>query len=300
MSAALVEASGLTKRWGETVALSNATMSIGHGVTGLLGSNGAGKTTLMKLVLGLHRADAGKLEVLGLDPTHAGRDVRAKLGYAPEDDPLPDDVKAHDLVRHMAEVHGIPHRAANGRASDSLWLVGLGEERFRPIGTMSVGQRQRVKLAQAIAHDPELVLLDEPTNGLDPVQREEMLLLIREIGRDLGLDVILSTHLLGEVERVCDSVVVLDAGAVVVEGRLDDLREQGDELLVEVDGDARKLVTALKRRGAKAKGSVVTIPLNGETTYDAVRDALVTTGLPLRRLRRRTASLEDILFDTTS
>src|SRR5689334_7825080 len=148
------------------------------------------------MLLGLHPPDAGRITVLGHDAATAGPAVRARLGYSPEHHLLPPDVKAVDLVRHVAELHGIPSRAARARASDALWLVGLGEERGRAVGTMSTGQRQRVKLALAIAHDPEVVLLDEPTNGLDPVQREQMLTLIRRVGHDLGLNVILSSHLL--------------------------------------------------------------------------------------------------------
>src|SRR5438270_431682 len=211
----VVRGTVVMKRWGATTALSGATFTIERGVTGLLGANGAGKTTLLGLVLGLTRPDGGTLEVLGLDPTTAGPRVRERIGYAPEHDALPPDVKAHDLVRHLAEIHGLPHREATSRASDALWHVGLGEERFRPIGTMSTGQRQRVKLAAAFAHDPALLLLDEPTNGLDPVQRESMLDLIRRIGREFGIDVVLSSHLLEEVERVCDGVVILSGGRAV-------------------------------------------------------------------------------------
>src|SRR5688500_12176416 len=235
--APIVSATGVAKRWGSTDALRGATFEIGRGITGLLGANGAGKTTLLGLMLGMHRPDGGHLEVLGRDPWTLGPEVRALVGYAPEHDCLPEDVRAHDVVRHMAEVHGLPTREAQTRASDALWEVGLGEERFRAVGTMSTGQRQRVKLALAIAHDPEVVLVDEPTNGLDPVQREQMLALIRRVGHGLGLDVILSSHLLDEVERVADSVVIIDGGRTMRSGRLDDLRGvDRAELLVELAG----------------------------------------------------------------
>ena len=153
-------------------------------------------------------------------------------GFAPERNVLPEDMRAVDFVRHLAEVRGLPRREARSRASDVLWLVGLGEERFRPLGTMSTGQRQRVKLAQSIAADPRLILLDEPTDGLDPVQRDEMLGLIRRVNDEFAIDVVLSSHLLEEVERVCDHVVALDAGRLVADGPLVDLvgHEDGIEL----------------------------------------------------------------------
>src|SRR4029077_2968202 len=196
--APVVVASSVVKRWGSTTALDGATFTIGRGITGLLGANGAGKTTLLGMMLGLHRPSEGQLSVLGLDPVKAGVRVRERVGYSPEHHTLPPDTTAQDLVRHIAEVHGLPTREATGRASDALWQVGLGEERFRPVGTMSTGQRQRVKLAQAIAHDPHLVLLDEPTDGLDPVQRDDMLALIRRVGTEFGMDIVISSHHLEE------------------------------------------------------------------------------------------------------
>ncbi len=300
--APIVRAEGVVKRWGSTQALVGASFEIGSGITGLLGANGAGKTTLLGLILGMHRPDGGSLEVLGRDPWTLGPEVRARVGYAPEHDALPEDVRAHDIVRHFAEVHGLPRREAQTRASDALWEVGLGEERFRAVGTMSTGQRQRVKLAVAIAHDPEVVLLDEPTNGLDPVQRDQMLALIRRIGHDLGLDVILSSHLLDEVERVSDSVVIIDGGRTVSSGRLDELRGvDRAELLVELDGGevaAQTLVATLAERGAAAAvdGSIVVVAIEGDVVFDLVRDAIADHGLSVRRLERRTASLEDVFL----
>ena len=182
------------KRYGAVTALAGLDAEIGTGITGLLGSNGAGKTTFLSLVLGLRSRDAGELLVLGQDPATSGIDMRARVGYSPEHHDLPAELAAADLVRHLAEIHLLPRRAAMTRANEALWLVGLGEERFRPVGTMSTGQRQRVKLAAAISHDPELVLLDEPTDGLDPMQRTEMLDLIRRLGAEFGMHILISSH----------------------------------------------------------------------------------------------------------
>ena len=271
-------------------------------MTGLLGANGAGKTTLLGLMLGLHRPDSGSLTVFGRDPWLAGAEVRMRLGYAPEHDALPPDVAAHDVVRHLAELHGLPRREATSRASDALWEVGLGEERFRPVGTMSTGQRQRVKLAQAIAHDPDLLLLDEPTNGLDPSQREDMLGLIEHVGADLGMHVVVSSHLLEEVERVSASVIILEAGLVVANGSIAELRQTAPELVVELDtpdepNPAPRLVATLAGAGlvGRAEGLTrVVVVLEDTAVYDTVRDALAEGGYSLRRLERRTASLEEI------
>ncbi|HEV8298150.1 MAG TPA: ABC transporter ATP-binding protein [Acidimicrobiales bacterium] len=297
---AVVAGEGLVKSWGATAVHTGLDFTVHSGVTGLLGSNGAGKTTLLGMILGLHRPDAGRLTVLGLDPTTAGPAIRARIGYSPEHHTLPPDVRAHDLVRHIAEVHGLPHRDATNRASDALWAVGLGEERFRPIGTMSTGQRQRVKLAQAIAHDPKLVLLDEPTDGLDPVQRDQMLELIRRCGAEFGIDVLLSSHLLEEVERVCDAVVILADGRVVANGSIDELRGGGQGMVVELDGDMQRVAGALAARGVTADvdGSRVMVHGADDQTLDAVRDAVAEVGAGLRRLEPRRLSLEDVFLGT--
>jgi len=294
----VVSATGVVKRWGATTALAGATFEVGRGVTGLLGENGAGKTTMLGLVLGLHRPDEGTLRVLDLDPAEAGPEVRQRIGYAPEHEALPPDTKAHDLVRHLAELHGIPPRDAVGRASDALWHVGLGEERFRPVGTMSTGQRQRVKLAAAIAHDPRLLLLDEPTNGLDPVQRDSMLQLVRRIGSEFGIDVVLSSHLLEEVERVADSVVILSGGTVVAAGPLDELRQGDAGLVVDLDGDVEAVAARVRAAGLEVAvdGPRLTVVGDDALAADAVRDAVAAESAGIRRLARRTATLEDVFL----
>jgi ABC-2 type transport system ATP-binding protein len=294
-SSAVISARDVTKTFGSTVALSGLSAEIGPGITGLLGSNGAGKTTFMSLVLGLRSRDAGELVVLGHDPATAGIEMRARIGYAPEHHDLPSELAASDFVRHLGEMHLLPRNAAMQRANEALWLVGLGEERFRPVGTMSTGQRQRVKLAAAISHDPDLVLLDEPTDGLDPIQRTTMLDLIRRIGTEFGLHIVVSSHHLEEVERICDSVVIVEAGTVVRAGALADVRSGPEGLVVEVDDRAEELAALLERSGFEVTVDGTVLLLGAaEGTHDAVRDAVADLGLGLRRLEPRGRTLEDV------
>lgn len=296
----VIRVDGVVKRWGHTVALAGATCTIGTGVTGLLGANGAGKTTLLGMILGLTKPDAGRIEVFGLDPSTAGPDVRARIGYSPEHHLLPPDVKAVDLVRHVAEVHGLPHHEATNRASDALWQVGLGEERGRPVGTMSTGQRQRIKLAQALAHDPKLVLLDEPTDGLDPVQRDGMLELIHRIGHEFGITVLLSSHLLEEVERICDSAVILAGGEVAAAGSLDELRGDSEGLSIEFDAspdEVERVLTTIHGTGAEIRLAGRNHLITGdEHLFETVRDAVAHHGVGIRSLGRRTVTLEEIFL----
>ena len=298
---AVIEARGVTKQWGAVTALDDVTVEVPHGVTGLLGANGAGKTTLLGLVLGFHRPDAGELRVLGQDPTTAGPQVRARVGYAPEHDALPPEARAQELVRHVAELHGIPRGMAVVRASEALDLVGLGEERLRPIDSMSTGQRQRVKIAQAIAHDPRLLLLDEPTNGLDPMQRDDMLVLIRRIGTELGIHVVVSSHLLAEVERVCDGVVVLEDGRLAGSGGIRDLAAdpQGPHV-VEIDGPSERLQELVVAAGFVSRilgPNAIAVEL-GVDDFDPFRDLIADAALPLRRFEPIRTSLEERFFET--
>jgi ABC-2 type transport system ATP-binding protein len=294
----VVSAGGVVKRYGQTVALAGLDVEIESGITGLLGSNGAGKTTFISLVLGLRSRDEGTLSVLGQDPATAGIEVRARVGYAPEHHDLPAELSATDLVRHLAQMHLIPRRSAVQRANDALWLVGLGEERFRPVGTMSTGQRQRVKLAAAIVHDPELVLLDEPTDGLDPMQRTEMLALIRRIGTEFGMHIVVSSHHLEEVERICDAVVIVEGGEVVHAGTLADVRQGAEGLVLEVDARSDEVAAALTARGFAVTGEDGLLLLeSGDGLHDAVRDVVADLGVGLRRLGPRGRTLEDVYLE---
>ena len=302
----VIEAEALGKRWGTTVVFDDATFTIGTGITGLLGANGSGKTTLLGMVLGLHGGDGGTLRVFGMDPALAGPAVRARIGYAPEHESLPPDVRAHDFVRHVAELHGIPRRQAISRSSDALFEVDLGEERFRPIGTMSTGQKQRVKLAQAIVHDPEVVLLDEPTNGLDPVQRDQMLALIRRCGHTLGLNVVLSSHLLDEVDRTCDRVVILANGRARAGGEIADMQDEGTEVEVEIDAadaaHSARVAAAIVGQGetvTSVDGDVVRVTFAGPETFERLAAAIVGADAGVRRLRRVRRTLADAYLEAT-
>ena len=292
---ALVSARGLAKSYGSVRALDGATFEIGEGVTGLLGSNGAGKTTSLKLFMGLIAPDGGSAEVLGQDP-RVSPEFRARIGYAPEHDCLPAGVSAAEFLAYMAEVSGLPRTAARLRASDMLRHVGLFEERYRPIGTYSTGMKQRVKLAQALVHDPLLAFLDEPTAGLDPIGRREMLELIRRVGRDFGISIVISTHLMGDVERVCDSVVVLDTGRLLRTGAVSGLTEETETLEVDMVEGAPALLDELAARGLTARldGSRLTLERVTGEDYDVIRDAIVASEALLYRLAPARLALADV------
>ena len=299
----LVSTAALTQRFGSTVALDALDIQMRPGVTGLVGANGAGKTTLLNALLGLRPPTSGSATVLGLDPRSQGAALRAKVGFAPERDVLPDEMRAVDFVRHLAQVRGLPRSEARTRASDSLWLVGLGEERTRTLGTMSTGQRQRVKLAQAVASDPQLVLLDEPTSGLDPTQRTEMLTLIGEISNEHSVSVVLSSHLLEEVERVCDHIVALDAGRLVADGPIAELVGDGEGItlelvdIVEPAGTVEAVESALRGTGIDVERTGTTLRLGGagrDELSDRARDAVADAGARIRRLEARQRTLADL------
>jgi len=292
---ALLRALNLTKNFGSTRALDEVTFEITEGITGLLGSNGAGKTTSLKLFLGLLRPDGGSAEVLGENPL-ASPDVRMRIGYAPERDCLPAEVSAAEFLAYMAEVSGLPRTPARLRASDLLRHVGLFEERYRAMGTYSTGMKQRVKLAQALVHDPLLAFLDEPTAGLDPIGRREMLELIRRVGREFRISIVISTHLMGDVERVCDSVVVLDAGRLLRTGAVSGLTQETEALEIDVVEGGTALLEALAARGLRAHLDHNRLTLETVTgeDYDVIRDAIVASDALLYRLAPARLALADV------
>jgi ABC-2 type transport system ATP-binding protein len=291
----LIRARDLTKSYGSVRALDGVTFEIGEGITGLLGSNGAGKTTSLKLFMGLLVPEAGSVEVLGQDP-RVSPDFRTRIGYGPEHDCLPKGVSAAEFLAYMAEVSGLSRTAARLRASDMLRHVGLFEERYRPIGTYSTGMKQRVKLAQALVHDPSLALLDEPTAGLDPIGRREMLELIRRVGRDFGISIVISTHLMGDIERAADSVVVLHSGRLLRTGAVSGLTEETETLEIElVEGAPALLETLTARRlTARLDGNRLTLEQVSGEDYDVIRDAIVSSGALLYRLAPTRLALADV------
>ena len=294
----LVRVSGVSKSFGAVRALDAASFEIDEGVTGLLGSNGAGKTTSLKLFMGLLEPDAGSIEVLGRD-TRGSVEYRMRIGYSPEHECLPPGASAAEFLAYMAELSGLPRASARLRASDLLRHVGLFEERYRPMGTYSTGMKQRVKLAQALVHDPVLAFLDEPTAGLDPLGRRDMLELIRRVGREFGISIVISTHLMGDVERTCDAVVVLGAGKVLRAGEVAGLTEETESVLVDVVAGADTLARGLTARGMEVQvdGNRLTLPRVSGDDYDVLRDAIVETGVLLYRLAPERHSLAAV-FDS--
>lgn len=294
----LLQAKALSKDYGKTIALESVDFEVDDGITGLLGPNGAGKSTAIKLFLGLLKPTAGSAEVMGEKP-YESVEIRSRMGYMPEHDCLPSSITASEFLTHMAQVSGIPPAYARTRAADILRHVGLEEERYRPIGQYSTGMKQRVKLAQSLAHDPVIVLLDEPTAGLDPGGREDMLRLIRRTGREFGISIVLSSHLMGDVESTCDRIIVLDGGQVTEQGAVSRFTQETETILIDVDDNREELVTALAATGiiASVDGVSLAMELENEAQYDQIRDALVETGARLRRMAPRRHQLTDIFRD---
>ena len=294
----IVRARGLTKTYPGVTALDHVDLDIPEGRVGLVGANGAGKTTLFRLLLGLTRPTAGTVEVTGVSVAGDPIGVRTRIGYMPEHECLPLDQTAADVVSTFGELGGLPVRAARQRASEVLDLVGLDEARFRPVSGFSTGMRQRTKLAQAIVADPRLVLLDEPTAGLDPSGREEMLALVSRLG-GFGIAVVLATHLLDDVAEVCDHVVMLDAGRLVTDAPTTSLLQRTGTVTVDVGpAQAATLAQALARAGMSARlddeTATVEVTVNGDADLDTVRDVVADLGLALHRLTNRLTSLDDV------
>jgi ABC-2 type transport system ATP-binding protein len=278
----------------EVVALRDFNLAIEAGVTGLVGANGAGKTTFLRILLGLLHPTGGKVTVLGDDAIADPLAVRARVGYMPENNCLPKDQTAADFVAYTAEMAGLPTADARRRASETLFLVGLEEERFRFLGDFSTGMAQRVKLAQAIVHGPELVLLDEPASGLDPAGREQMLEIIRRLG-SFGINVIFSSHLLGDIEQTCDAVVMIDGGHLIRSGPVSSAAATS-VVVVDVLGDAATLANSLIAAGVEAEvlsEHRLSFTVGADQDYDRARDAAAELGVGIFRMAPISHTLED-------
>jgi ABC-2 type transport system ATP-binding protein len=300
-AAAVIRTDALTKRYpGEVTALAGLTVAIQPGITGLVGANGAGKSTLIKILLGLLPPTSGRAVVLGQDVAASGERIRTLTGYMPEHDCLPPDVTGTEFVTHLGRMSGLPANAAKERAAESLRHVGMYEERYRQTGTYSTGMRQRVKLAQALVGDPRLLLLDEPTIGLDPAGRRSMLDLISRIGAEFGISILVASHLLGEIEQICDQLVVIDGGRLLRSDTMTSFTQVSQVLVVEVDEGLPELQAELAARGLEPRRSGrrgLLVRIDGDATYDTVRDAIALLGLPLNRLEQQRRRVEELFRD---
>ncbi len=293
-STPLLRAKRLSKSYGSVRALDEASFEVLPGVTGLLGPNGAGKSTAIRIFLGLLEPSGGVAEVMG--SASVVPESRMRLGYMPEHDCLPSNQTAAYFLTLMAEISGIPSARSRALAADTLRHVGMFEERYRPISTYSTGMKQRVKLAQALVHDPALVLLDEPTAGLDPSGRGEMLTLIRKIHQEFEISIMLSSHLMQDVERSCDRIILIDSGRVVRSEEVAKLTEETETIFVEVTARRDEFGRALSRRGIDYgldDRSIVVSDVNA-ALFDEIRDALVESEAPLRRMTPRRRALLDL------
>ncbi len=306
MTASLISARDLTRRYGAVTALDALTVTIEPGITGLVGANGAGKSTFVKILLGIVDPSDGAADVMGHDVVRDREQIRALVGYMPEHDCLPPDMSATEFVSFMARCSGLPVTAARERTAEVLRHVGLFEERYRPMGGYSTGMAQRVKLAQALVHDPRILILDEPTNGLDPEGRDEMLALVSRTGKEFGISVLVSSHLLGELERICDRIVLIEQGRLLRSAQVGALTTQMSTLVVELDGDEAAVASFVAQVAAaglaveqERQRVLVEIPdqVDAEAlrhVHDVVRDAAMACDVGLLRLERRRGHLQDL------
>jgi ABC-2 type transport system ATP-binding protein len=294
-----VQLDGVTVIYGKNRALKNVSARFASGAVGLLGPNGAGKSTMLKSLLGFIKPDEGRMSVLGLDVASRPLEIRARLGYMPETDGHIPGMNAVSFVAYCGQLAGLPAVDAMQRAHEVLYYVGLGEARYRNVETYSTGMKQRIKLAQALVHDPDLLFLDEPTNGMDPKGRDEMLELVRDLGHNKGVSLILSSHLLPDVEYTCDYVVVMDKGQVATQGPINDLKGLAGRVYeLRIKGDLRGFLDALAGQGMQTQATDedvmrVFVP---DTLGDhhAIFKAAAAFGVQVRHLRPSVPTLEDV------
>jgi ABC-2 type transport system ATP-binding protein len=300
-TAPVVSLDNVTVMYGRNAALHGVTTSFSGGAVGLLGPNGAGKSTMIKALLGFVVPDSGRMRVLGLDVAASPLEVRGRVGYMPESDAHIPGMNAVSFVAYCGELAGLPRVDATQRAHEVLFYVGLGEARYRNVETYSTGMKQRIKLAQALVHDPDLLFLDEPTNGMDPKGRDEMLELVRDLAHNKGMHLILSSHLLPDVEYTCDEVVVMDKGAVVAAGPIDALKQPRGrvyELRVKTrNGDLSAFIERLRVAGLDCHATdedVMRVFVPGDGGARAVFALAAADGVQVRHLRPSIPTLEDV------
>jgi ABC-2 type transport system ATP-binding protein len=293
----------VTKTYGNITALEGLTVEMPQGAIGLLGPNGAGKTTMIRTLLGLISVDRGEGEVLGMDIKRSQLDVRQAVGFVPEDESLFPGMAGVDFVSYAGELAGMRPRDAMQRAHEVLDYVGLSEARYRKSDTYSTGMKQRLKLASAIVHDPKLLILDEPTNGMDPKGRQELIDMARDLAREKGMSLLFSSHLLPDVEAVCDHVMVMGGGKLLASGRLDELkRRPGHEFELRVKDGAELFGDALTRKGIRIEprddGLRAELP-EGRSVADLWQTA-ADERLQIRSLKPRRSTLEEVFLSALS
>ena len=298
----IVETDDLTKYYGSVVGIDGLTMDLPKGAYGLLGPNGSGKSTTIRVLLGLLKPNKGSGTVFGFDIENEGLLVRQRIGYMPENPVFIPDMKAIQFVQHFAQMSGLSKSDALQRAHETLFYVGLEEARYREIGTFSQGVKQRVKLAQALSADPDYLLLDEPVAGCDPRGRTEILNLISNLVKDEGKSVLVSSHLLPDVERVCDNVIVLNKGKLVTQGKISELQQASEGIIdIRVRGDSTPLAHALKENGLKIRmeGNVWKVE-SAKQDLDEIFSLIVKTAyeikVQVRFLGHRKDTLEDLFM----
>lgn len=304
MPSTVVELDNLKIKLGRREILRGISCRLGNSgigkTIGLLGPNGAGKSTLIRTLLGFHKPASGSARVLGFDCHHQMREVRARIGYMPETDSFIGNLTAVSFLRLMGELSGLPGKIALEKAHEALFHVGLGEARYRELRTYSLGMKQMAKLAQSIVHGPELLILDEPTNGLDPLARQRMLKLVREMKDAQGMNVILCSHLLRDVEQVCDEVVIMKEGMIVHECNLEEERRSNKRFVeLEISGNDEHLRSALPQIGADGVPEGAgrwRIVLPPDVELDALWGLMAQQNLLVRKLTHRRDTLEEIFL----
>ena len=294
----VVQLDRVSVKYGRGFALREVSAAFPPGAVGLLGPNGAGKSTMIKALLGFVIPDQGEMRVLDLDVKRSPLQIRSRIGYMPESDAHIPGMNAVSFVAYCGELCGLPRADAMQRAHEVLYYVGLGEARYRNIDTYSTGMKQRIKLAQALVHDPDLLFLDEPTNGMDPKGRDEMLELIHDIAHNKGLSLILSSHLLPDVEYTCDYVVVLDHGAVATQGPIAGLKEHGGRVFeLRVKGDAAAFVEVLRAAGLECHETdedIMRVFVPEGRGAEQLFQLASTHRMQVRHLRPSVPTLEDV------